>query len=423
MSLPYGRTALSLPRVGLRLDAASDHSLPAPPPLDRETIAAAFDRPLGFDRIDDALDGARTVAIVVSDGTRETGAREFMPALLRRIGRRDRVTFAIGCGLHRPPTPAEVERILGAAGTAHPVVVHDAGDDAALVSMGRTTAGTAVAVHRALLDHDATILTGAIGFHYYAGFSGGRKAVVPGMAARATIFSNHLRALRRDGSRHPGARAGRLDGNPVHRDMAEGAALVRPRLLVNAVTGEAGGIERLFVGHWRRAHEAGCSYLRKTRTVGLVPRPLVVASAGGHPYDIDLVQAHKAYEAAFRLLQPGGVFVLVAACPDGLGHADFVEGLRLGGSRDVAAALRSEYRVYRQTALAWHEKTEACRLILVSGLPAEVVRSCGAEPAADLAAALRSAERSLGPGAAGWIVESGARRLYEAAGADGRKSV
>ncbi len=416
-ALPYGSRTMPLPASPFRLEPV------AAPPAGAAAggsaaIEAALDRPLGGPPLRRIFSGARRVLIAVSDATRSTGCARYLPPLLERIRAAGpaEVTFIVGSGLHRRPGAADVRRILG-AGVAreHAVLLHDPDDPAGLVTLGRTRAGTPVAVHRALREHDRIVLTGAVGFHYYAGFTGGRKAVVPGLAGRETIVSNHLRSLRRDGTRHPRARAGCLDGNPVHRDMADGAALVGPHLLVNAVPDEAGGIERLFVGHWRRAHEAACRHVRRTRTVRLAPREIVVVSAGGTPHDIDLIQSHKAFEAAFPALAPGGTLVLVARCARGAGHADFLAGFEPDGETAKVAALRRDFRVYAQTALSWYLKARACRLILVSGLPEEQARRLGARPAPDLGAALAVASRYHPKDARGWVIPWGGKYRIEPA--------
>jgi nickel-dependent lactate racemase len=176
---------------------------------------------------------------------------------------------------------------------------------------------------------------------------------------------------------------------------------------------ESGAIERLWVGHWRKAHEAACRHVRASRSVRLRPRPLVVASAGGEPGDVNLIQAHKAFEAAIGALEPGGVFVLVARCREGEGHPDFLPAFRAEGEEAMVRILRRDFRVYGQTALSWYRKARACRLILVSGLPADTVRLLGAEPAVDLEEAFRAARGSLGAGARGWVLAHGSRLLVE----------
>lgn len=414
-ALRYGDGALRVPAFPFRLQAIDG------PRLERASrspaeIGDALGRPIAAPPLRELFRGARRVLVVVPDGTRTAATALFLPALVEAIeaAGRPKISFAVASGIHRPPTEEEIRGILGPdlAGR-FAVLRHDPDDRASLADLGRTRAGTPVRVLEAVRRHDRIVLAGGAGFHYYAGFSGGRKALVPGLSSRETVTRNHLRALRPDGSRHPKARAGRLDGNPVHRDMVEGAALVGPDLVVNSVLGDGGGIERLFVGHWRRAHEAACRHLLATRRVRVAPRDLVVASAGGAPADVNLIQSHKAFESGFGALRPGGVFVLVARCPEGAGHGDFLPFLDLPDERAMAAELAAEFRVYRQTALAWFRKASCCRLVLVSDLPADTVRRLRAEPAGDLAEALAIARRHLSEGTEGWVLAAAGRLLVE----------
>jgi nickel-dependent lactate racemase len=415
-SVPYGDRRLEIPDTPFHLDAIRP-GLPPSAPMSLGAIAAAIEHPNSGPALDDIFRRSRKVLVVVSDATRATGASEFLPPLLDRIRASGgaSVTFIVASGIHRRPTGDEVEAILGRelAGR-HEVLLHDPDDDTRLREAGRTRAGTPVRVNAALGEYDTVVATGAASFHYFAGFGGGRKALVPGLAARETISRNHLRALRRDGSRHPGARAGCLDGNPVHRDMAEGASVHAPNLVVNSILNDRLRIEALFVGHWRRAHEAACRYLRGRRTVRVAPRPLLVVSAGGAPKDINLIQAHKSMEAGTRALTPGGVFVVVASCREGTGSVDFDDGIARGNEDAMIRALHDEFKVYAQTALAWHRKTRSHRVILVSDLEDEEVRRLGAEPADDLERALRMAADTLPAKAAGWVMPHGAAVHVEA---------
>jgi len=413
----YGDASLELPPTPMPLDR-----IPARCPARRGAAAAsleaALSRPIGSAALEEVVRGARKVLVVVSDATRSTGSALFLPPLVERIRRAGgaSITFLVASGIHRPPTDAEIEAILSPALAARfPALRHDPDDTRRLVPVGTTRSGTLVRVNAALREHDRVILTGGAGFHYYAGFSGGRKALVPGLAARDTVTRNHLRALSATGARAPGARAGRLARNPVHRDMVEGAALVSADFLLNTVLDEQGACEAVFAGHWRRAHEAACRYLRATRVLRVEPRDFVLASAGGEPADIDLIQAHKAYEAAVGAVRPGGPVILVARCRKGAGHPDFLPWFRFRSEPELVRELKRNFQVYGQTALSWLRKTRSHPLILVSGLPADLVRSLGAEPAADLEQALRIVREIVGPAARGWLLDGGARTLIEPA--------
>lgn len=417
----FGERTLAVPESPYRLEVPAS---PAGAHARRIDLGLALDRPLHSPPLTQVFRGAKEVLVAVSDATRSTAAAEFLPPLLDRIrsaAPRASVRFIVGSGIHRRPTEAEIARILGAElARRHDTIVHDPDDEGSLVELGTTSAGTRVRVHRTVREHDRLVLTGSVGFHYYAGFSGGRKAVVPGLAARETIARNHLRALREDGTRHPLARAGQLRGNPVHRDMAEGAELAGPHLVVNSVLDDDGRIDRLYVGHWRRAHEAACRAVREARCLRLAPRPIVVASAGGEPGDINLIQSHKTFESAQGALEPGGTMVLVARCREGAGHTDFLPWLEYPDEGALVRALQKRFQVYGQTALSWLRKATRCRLILVSDLPLDVVKLLRAEAAGDLAEALDKARGSVPPGSQGWLLPHGSRFLIEPGESSGR---
>lgn len=416
--LAYGTEHLVLPASFRGLDLAAGKPGDSRRGLSDDELVGELDHPVAGQSVREAVGGKASALIVVSDGTRATGASRLLPPLIdriRRAGVRD-VRIAIASGLHRRPDRGEIAAILGPdVARAVPVILHDPDDGDGLVTAGTTSAGTLVRVHRAVFEHEAVVLTGAVGFHYYAGFTGGRKALVPGLAARGTIAQNHLRALTRSGARHVLARAGRLAGNPVHRDMVESAAFARPAWLVNSVMDGQGGIERLFAGHWRRAHEAACRYVRATRVLRLEPRNVVVVSAGGHPYDVDLIQAHKAFEAAIGAVADGGTVVLLARCSRGIGSEDFLRYFRFPSIAEHVASLTSEFRVYGQTALSWRRKLQRCRLVLVSDLDADAVRRLGAEPAESLEEALGKAWHGVPAGTRGWVLPDGAKVWVEPA--------
>ncbi len=422
LQIPYGSGRVVVPESSFHLDLVDPPEQggdsPTSGPLKLQDLEAqireAADRlhalpgPVGRE-----ADAKERLLIVVSDGTRKTGAAEYLPGLVRALqtaGRYD-IAFIIASGLHRRPESSEFAALIGEdlAGS-YPVLLHDPDDSDGLREIGETSRGTRVQVHHALLEFDQILLTGSVGFHYHAGFSGGPKALVPGLCARETIVRNHLRTLREDGSRDPSSRAGVLDGNPVHEDMQEAASVLKVALLINSVMTPTGEIERLWVGDRVTAHRQACEYLSSSRTVRLRPRDLVIVSAGGHPSDLNLVQAHKAFEAVFPALTPGGTLILMAACPEGAGSSDFSEGLSAKTEADLVQSILANYRVYSQTALSWRRKAESCRLILVSGLDAKEVRNARAEPAPNLQEALAMAAVTLPEKTIGWIFENGSRR-------------
>jgi nickel-dependent lactate racemase len=422
LRVPYGDGTLELDPAPFRLERVGGTAAAEAPrgdaASDRGRIAAALDRPIGSPRLEALVRPGERVLILVSDTTRPSAADRVLPVLLDRLARaglRDEdVRYAVAGGLHPQADQAAAAGIVGdemarrlRRGAPPPWRPGD------FIDLGDSRRGTPIRVHRALVDADRVILTGALGFHYYAGFTGGRKSVLPGMAAPEAIAANHLLALLPDGDgREPGARVACLDGNPVHQDMAEACARIAPTFLVNVVPGAGGRVEAAFAGHWDRAHRRGCAELLRMRTVLVdFPRDLVVVSPGGHPRDIDLIQTHKAIDMALPLVRPGGAMIVLARCERGPGHPVLDAWLDGRGAAALGQRLRKSYEVYGQTAHSLRSKAEEIAIWLVSEISRDLVRRTGMRAAPDPDAAVQQAAAYLGGGGAGYLLERGAELL------------
>ena len=197
---------------------------------------------------------------------------------------------------------------------------HDCRDRENLVALGRTSRGNEVWINRRVYEADRVILTGEIIYHQIAGYSGGRKSLVPGVAGAETTTFNHQLIL------DPNCRPGILEGNPAHEDLLEACRMFEPDFLLNVVLSPSGGWVRVVAGHYDLAHRAGCETVDQMCRIPIgQPYDLVLASAGGFPLDIDLRQAHKGMENAARALRPGGVLVYFAECREGTGSAAIEE--------------------------------------------------------------------------------------------------
>jgi nickel-dependent lactate racemase len=256
-----------------------------------------------------------------------------------------------------------------------------------------TAGGVEVELSSALRNYSRVILTGGINFHYFAGFTGGRKSICPGLASAGTIKATHMLALDFEtGGRQAGVGTGLLDGNAVQEECDRIASLVEPAFGINAIVNQQKRAVKLFCGHWRDAHRVACDYYLDHRSLKVSPkRDLVIASCGGFPYDINLIQAHKALDMASYACNDGGTIVLLAECGDGLGRADFLKWFESADSRAVAERLRNEYEVNGQTAWALLTKAERFRVCLVSQLPDEQVKQMRMIPARSLTEALGGA--------------------------------
>jgi nickel-dependent lactate racemase len=384
-------------------------------PLADSAIGAAFDEPTGSPPLDEIISPGESVLLVVSDATRATASAQIIHLLVRRL-------IATGCsphdiriifatGIHRPVTREEKRELLT------PFIVqriktlnHVAdGTDARLASFGTTERGTPIELNSALKEHDHVILTGAINFHYFAGFTGGRKAVCPGLASVSTIEATHMLALDFEkGGRRAGVGSGLLDGNIVHEECERIAAEIAPSFLINTMTDERGRAVRVYAGDWRAAHRKGCLEYARAHSLKIdAKREVVIASCGGTPYDINLIQAHKTLDMAAQACTQGGTIILVAECADGLGRNDFLKWFEEDDSRRLEDRLRYAYEVNGQTAWSLMVKAENFRVHLVSELNDADVRRMRMIPARTLDEAMAQVDDH----AEGYIMPRGATLL------------
>lgn len=382
-------------------------------PLSDSEIGLALDAPIGSSLLEDLVSPGDSALIVVSDATRATGSPQIVNLLVRRLIQAGippaRLAIIFATGIHRPVTAEEKQRLLTSFIVQRlKVLTHDANNVTQMVNLGSTRKGTPVLVNQALKNFDQVLIVGGIAFHYFAGFTGGRKSICPGLAAAETITATHMLALDFEkGGRMSGVGPGRLEGNPVHEECDRVAALIRPSFVVNSVVDEKGRPVQLFAGDWREAHRQGCSEYGATHSVEIPgKRSLVIVSCGGLPYDLNLIQAHKALDMAALACQEGGTIVFLAECNDGLGRADFLKWFEETDSRALEQRLLHAYEVNGQTAWALLTKNERFRVILVSKLDADQVRKMRMIPARSLEEALQQA-----PDVEGYLMPQGATWL------------
>ncbi len=403
ISLPYGTDTQSAEVPwGTFLPTLDVAECPLPADLDAH-IRDALGRPIGLDRpLTAAARPGDRVVIIVSDSFRRTRIERVLPHLLEGLaasGVRERdISFVFATGSHRPPTAGEQERILGRevyarfGERAHP---HDPRDEANLVHVGTTSRGTPVRLNRRAVEADCLIVTGAVVFHYFGGFGGGRKAILPGVAAIDTISHNHAMNLDPVSDQlNPAVRIGALDGNPVAEDMLEGSRLARCAGIVNTVLDRRGEIAGVFAGELDAAHRAACEMARSLYAAPIDERAdLVIASSGPTK---NYVQTHKALYNAYQAVKPEGRIILLARCEEGLGGEQFAQWVRLGSREAIIAALRRRSEINGQTALSTVEKAPIA--VMVTDMAEADVRLLGARKAGSLSEALEMVRPEL-PGA------------------------
>jgi lactate racemase len=402
INLGYGRDSILLAYDAARFRVLEAESKDARPLTDVE-IGVAIDAPVDSPPLEEIVSPGDTVLIVVSDATRASASAQVVNLLVRRLIESGvsppDINIIFATGIHRAVTPAEKRELLT------PFIVqriktldHDAYDSSSMIQLGKTTRGTPIEINRALKEHDHVILTGAINFHYFAGFTGGRKSICPGLASAQTIEKTHMLALDfEQGGRRRRVGTALLEGNAVHEECEGVAALVSPSFLINAVVDERGRAVRLYAGDWRAAFSLGCKEYLEEHSVKIEEkREVVVASCGGWPWDINLIQAHKSLDMATHACLEGGDIILLAECAEDFGREDFLKWFDVPDSRALENRLRESYEVNGQTAWSLLVKAEKFRVHLVSKLPDEDVRQMRMTPARTLEEALARANRNEG---------------------------
>ena len=368
--LPYGRTEVCL-RVPARnlLGSIEPREKPGVPDAKAE-IERALKEPVGSKRLVEIVKPESKVAIVVDDATRPAPSHLMVPPLLDELNsagvKDENVTVIFGCGTHRAVTNEEAVKLLGEnIFNRVKVVSHDcrAPD---LVYVGTTSKyGTKVYLNRIFAEADVKILTGDVGFHYYAGYGGGRKSVLPAVSGEETIKANHAMIL------HPNAKTGVLDGNPVHEDMMEAAKMAKVDFILNVVTNSKGEIVKAFAGNLEQAFYEGVKVADEMYRIPVDRRADIVAvSPGGNPADVNLFQAYKGVDSALEVVKRGGVIILVAECPEGHGNQVFYDWMvKYKDLKTIEREIKRNFILGGHKAYYLLKALQKVQIILVSAMP------------------------------------------------------
>jgi len=359
-----------------------------------KALRCAVEKPTDSEPLSGLVREGAQIVVVVSDGTRNSATDVFLEPLinlLNSFGAKDSdITVLIAYGSHERHTPDELRTLLG-AGVARRVSIehHDCFDEQMLIPVGETSQGVPVAVNRLLLDSSLVIATGAANYHYFAGYGGGRKALVPGCAAHETILANHRLTLSDapglTGLLNPHCDSGVLDENPVHEAALEAARMVPNVFLLNVVLNAAGEISGIFAGELDAAHRKACAMVDEIYRVQ-VPAPfdIVIASCGGFPYDRNLIQMHKGIHHAAQIVRDGGRLVFCGESRDGVGSDTFEQWFDFDTMEEMAAEIRANYTLNAHTAYAMREKSQRIKIFLRSLLMDDLVQKMGLEPTYDM---------------------------------------
>ncbi len=363
--------------------------------LDRALVA-----PIASPSLEELARGKKRPIIIISDSTRPTPSGIIVEAALRSLSRAGipakSVRLVVATGLHRPSTEEELMERLG-KGLLNRLEVwnHDARDDSSLVNLGRTSRGTPLWLNKAVQESDLVIGDGYIEPHFFAGYTGGGKNIMPGVSGFETIKANHGAAM----IDHPKARAGVLKGNPIYEDIVEGARRGGLDFSINVTLDPQKRISGIFAGGFEEAHRAGSRFLDGHVKVETPEADIVVTTNGGYPLDRDLYQAVKGMTVAEGIVREGGVAIVASECMDGVGHPKFRELVERGGSpMEILEIIRAPgfFEIEQWEAQILARVLTRCDVICVTGVEAAIIRGMHMIPAASVDEALSLARKSVG---------------------------
>lgn len=362
-----------------------------------DAVSWALAHPIGSAPLHALARPGQRIAIVTSDITRPLPSYQILPGVLDELYRAgvrpEDITVVLALGSHRKHTPEEVIRLVGRE--CYETVRCIDSDAADCIHLGDTAHGTPVDITRAVAEADFRICLGNIEFHYFAGYSGGAKAIMPGVSTPLAIQANHRLMV------SPLACAGRLDGNPVREDLEEAAAICGVDFIVNVVLDEHKQIVYAVAGDVTRAHRAGCAYLDRMYRCPIPEKAdIVLVSQGGAPKDANLYQTQKALDNAKHAVKDGGTIILIGACPEGLGSKTFSDWLLAAPTaHSMVERISRDFQLGGHKAAAIAMVLEKASIDLISEMDDDFVRRIFLEPKPSAQAALDAAFRKYGPSA------------------------
>ena len=412
--IPYdlGHIELDLPEERLNGVLKIEHKDECRKESPEEIIRTALANPIDSEPLHRLAAGKQRVVIITSDHTRPLPSALTLPFLLSEIRRGNPdadITIIVATGLHRGMTAAEMDQKFGAdLCRSERIVNHDAFDKSRCVNLGDLPSGSKCEINRLAVDADLLIAEGFIEPHFLAGFSGGRKSVLPGIASQDCVNINHsARAIA-----HPDAATGVLDGNPIHEDMIQAARFARLAFILNVLLDDKKQVIAAYSGDVDSAHRAGCEYLLEHSGVDPIRSDIVVTSNGGYPLDQNLYQCPKGLDTALASAKEDSVIILIAACRDGLGGENFGSLMQEGTPHELldrVLGIPPEKTISEQWCVqCFADALIRHRIILVtSGLDRALVENMNFMYADTVETALEEAEAIKGADAGITVIPDG----------------
>ena len=350
---------------------------------------------------------ASKILIIVNDITRPTPYEIILPPLLdelHQIGiKKENIIFMVATGIHRSNSQEEIKEMFGEnIFSAYKFINHDC-DDPRSKDLGKLKSGNKLWVDPIVSDIDIIITTGVIVPHYFAGFSGGRKSILPGISGRKTIEANHAKMV------HSDSQAGNLKGNPVHQEMQEAAEKVGVDFNINVVTNEHHEIIEIVAGELYKSWLKGVEVCKKTYLYPIKQKAkVVIASAGGYPKDINVYQAQKALNNAYQATKPRGTIILLAECSEGYGEPTFENWIEEANTPDdIIKRLNKKFVLGGHKAYSIAKLSKEVEVILISSLPPEKVRKLFFIPMENISQTIEYIQDKYGKDFQAYILPSG----------------
>jgi Uncharacterized conserved protein len=386
---------------------------------EEEIILEALHNPIGSPRLKELVHPGETVCLVIPDVTRAWQKTDkFLCKIIEELnagGIDDKdITIISALGSHRTQTVEEHEKLIGKdLAKRFDVIDHDCFDKENLTYLGETTYGTPVIVNKKAVDCDHVVLAGGIVYHFLAGCGGGRKTVLPGISSYETIMKNHSLSLSKNlgEGKNEDAKCGKLKGNPIHEDMMQAAAFLRPTFIFNVIAGHDGNIAAAVSGNYVEAFYEGCNIVEKMDGVAINDKAdLVIATAGGYPKDINFYQTSKTIINTIEAAKEGGTIIILSQCSEGLGGNQDVQDILLNFDTllDREKELRREYSISKDIGYIFCELANKFEVIMVSDLNPELLKKANIKVVKTLEEALEITYSKKGENLKTYVMTAGA---------------
>ena len=327
--VPYSKTGMDLnieDKNLLEVLTSKAHDF-KPAKSESQLVEDSMDNPIGSKKLEELAVGKKNIVIITSDHTRPVPSKVTMPIILRRIrsvNKDAKIKILIANGFHRPKTKEELIFKMGEEIVENEeIVMHISTDDSQMVKAGVLPSGGDFYLNKVAFEADLLIAEGFIEPHFFAGFSGGRKSILPGIASAKTIMYNHCSEF----IDSKNARTGILTDNPIHRDMVYAAKTAKLAFIVNVVIDQDKKVIASFAGDVEDAHKVGCDFVTELSKIDATPADIAISTNGGYPLDQNIYQSVKGMTAAEATCKEGGVIIMIAACNDGHGGQSFYDNI------------------------------------------------------------------------------------------------